>query len=408
MITPTTGTESDSCSPGSAADVAALQATRISFTPCAFEVGADLVREPGDLRERPRPVRQARAVAQVDEVLVRHRHETLVQDGQAAHARVEDADRTRVHRRETTGRGRAHPAAGSVSPYPRGMAAIRIGTCSWADEGLVKRWYPRGVSSPAARLAYYAERFDTVEVDSPFYHLPSPETAAKWAERTPDGFVFHAKASGEMTGHREADREEAFAAFREALAPLEEAGKLRGVLLQYPPRFVKSREALDELAGVAALLDPLVPLIEFRHRSWVDEDERADTFSFLERHGLAYVSVDSPRTRASNVLPRIAAATHPVAYVRFHGRNWRTWNLRGRTSAERFDWLYDREELEDWVEPLAELSGRADEVYALFNNNRYDYAPRSARVLRGLLDEREIPATGGIEPPATGQLEFGA
>jgi uncharacterized protein YecE (DUF72 family) len=288
------------------------------------------------------------------------------------------------------------------------MAVIRIGTCSWADEGLVKRWYPRGASSPTARLAYYAERFDTVEVDSPFYHLPSPETAGKWAERTPDGFVFHAKASAEMTGHRDADREESFAAFREALAPLEQAGKLRGVLLQYPPRFAKSRKALDELAAVAPLLEPLVPLIEFRHRSWVEEDERADTFSFLERHGLSYVSVDSPRSRASNVLPRIAAATHPVAYVRFHGRNWRTWNLKGRTSAERFDWLYDRKELEDWIDPLAELSDQAEEAYALFNNNRYDYAPRSAQVLRGLLDEREIPATGGIEPPATGQLELGS
>ena len=287
------------------------------------------------------------------------------------------------------------------------MAPIRIGTCSWADEGLVKRWYPPGVSSAAARLAYYAEWFDVVEVDSPFYHLPSPETAAKWAERTPAGFVFHAKASGEMTGHREADRDTAFREFREALAPLEEAGKLRGVLLQYPPRFVKSREALDELAGAGPLLDPLVPLVEFRHRSWLDEDERADTFSFLERHGLAYVSVDSPRTRASNVLPRIAAATHPVAYVRFHGRNWRTWNLKGKTSAERFDWMYDRTELEDWVEPLDGLAGQAEEVYALFNNNRYDYAPRSAQLLRGLLDEREIPASGGAEPPAAGQLELG-
>jgi uncharacterized protein YecE (DUF72 family) len=288
------------------------------------------------------------------------------------------------------------------------MAPIRIGTCSWADEGLVKRWYPRGVSSPAARLAYYAERFDTVEVDSPFYHLPSPETAAKWAERTPDGFAFHAKASGEMTGHREASRGEAFAEFREALAPLEEAGKLHGVLLQYPPRFSKSKEAMEELKAVAPLLDPLVPLVEFRHRSWVEEDERADTFSFLERHRLSYVSVDSPRGRASNILPRIAAATHPVAYVRFHGRNWRTWNLKGKTSAERFDWLYDRKELEDWVEPLAELAGEAEEVYAMFNNNRYDYAPSSAGLLRGLLDEREIPATGGVEPPKTGQLSLPA
>jgi uncharacterized protein YecE (DUF72 family) len=286
------------------------------------------------------------------------------------------------------------------------MTTIRIGTCSWADEGLVKRWYPRGVSSPAARLAYYGERFDTVEIDSPFYHLPAPETAAKWVERTPAGFTFHAKASAEMTGHRDGDREESFAAFREALAPLAESGKLRGVLLQYPSRFVKSREALAELTAVAPRLEPLVPLVEFRHRSWVDEDERADTFSFLERHGLAYVSVDSPRSRASNVLPRIAAATHPVAYVRFHGRNWRTWNLKGKTSAERFDWLYDRDELEEWVEPLRELARQAEEVYALMNNNRYDYAPRSARVLRELLDEHGVPATGGVEPPPTGQLEF--
>jgi len=286
-------------------------------------------------------------------------------------------------------------------------ATIRLGTCSWADEGLVKHWYPRGVSSPAARLAYYAERFDTVEVDSPFYRLPAPETAAKWAERTPGGFVWHAKASKGMTGHEEADRETAFREFRDALTPLEASGKLRGVLLQYHPRVVKSKEALEELAAVRPLLDPLVPLIEFRHRSWLEEDERADTFSFLERHGLSYVSVDSPRTRASNVLPRIAVATHPVAYVRFHGRNWKTWNIRNaRSSAERFDWMYSEEELAEWVEPLAGLAERSDEVYALMNNNRADYAPRSATILRRLLDERKIAATGGLEPPETGQLEL--
>ena len=102
---------------------------------------------------------------------------------------------------------------------------IRLGTCSWADEGLVKNWYPRGVRTSEARLRHYAERFDTVEVDSPFYRLPSPETAARWAERTPEGFVFHAKASKQMTGHEETDsRERAFAEFRDSLAPLEASG----------------------------------------------------------------------------------------------------------------------------------------------------------------------------------------
>jgi uncharacterized protein YecE (DUF72 family) len=279
------------------------------------------------------------------------------------------------------------------------MAVVRLGTCSWADEGLLKNWYPREMRTAESRLRHYAEWFDTVEVDSPFYRLPTPGTAARWAERTPTEFVFHAKASKEMTGHEETDsRERTFAEFRESLGPLEASGKLRGVLLQYHPRVKKSPEALDELREVSDLLTPLVPLIEFRHRSWMTDEERASTLAFLEEHGLAYVSVDSPRTRASNVMPRIAAATHDVAYVRFHGRNWKTWNKKTKTSGERFDWLYSPEDLEDWVEPIAKLAEEAREVYAMFNNNRFDYAPRSAQVLRGLLDEAGVEATGGVEP----------
>ena len=278
-------------------------------------------------------------------------------------------------------------------------ATVRLGTCSFADEGLVRCWYPRGVSTSKARLAYYAERFDTVEVDSTYYHLPDPAVTGRWAQRTPPEFVFHVKAHATMTHHEPAEQDQAFAEFRASIEPLELSGKLRGILLQYHPRFVKSAEAMAELTRVRHLLDPLVPLIEFRHRSWLEEGERADTFALLERNGLAYVSVDAPPTRASNVLPRVAAATHRVAYVRFHGRNVRTWNIRAEKSSERFDWMYEADELSEWVPMLGDLAGRADEVYAMFNNNRDDYAPRSAAIFRGLLDEAGIAATGGIEPP---------
>ena len=81
------------------------------------------------------------------------------------------------------------------------MREIRVGTCSWADQSLVKHWYPRGVSSSEARLRHYAEHFDTVEIDSTFYRLPEEENAVKWAERTPEGFLFHVKAFGLMTRH---------------------------------------------------------------------------------------------------------------------------------------------------------------------------------------------------------------
>jgi len=285
-------------------------------------------------------------------------------------------------------------------------ATIRLGTCSFADEGLLKAWYPRGVSTPKARLGHYAERFDTVEVDSPYYHLPDPAVTGRWAQRTPPEFTFHVKAHATMTGHEPAEQEQAFAEFRASLEPLELSGKLRGILLQYHPRFVKSEEAKAELGRVRALLDPLVPLVEFRHRSWLEEDERADTFSFLERSGLAYVSVDAPRTRASNVVPPIAAATHSVAYVRFHGRNAKTWNIKAEKSSDRFDWMYREEELEEWVPDLARLADEADEVYALFNNNRDDFAPRSAMLLRGLLDEASLVASGGVEPPPVAPTLF--
>jgi uncharacterized protein YecE (DUF72 family) len=285
-------------------------------------------------------------------------------------------------------------------------ATVRLGTCSFADEGLLKAWYPRGVSTAEKRLRYYAERFDVVEVDSPFYALPDPAVTRRWAERTPAHFTFHVKAGAAMTWHEGEPDDRAFAEFRGALEPLELSGKLRGVLLQYHPRFVKSRAAKEELARAPARLEPLVPLVEFRHRSWLEPAERRDTLDFLERHGLAYVSVDAPATRASNVMPRVAAATHAVSVIRFHGRNAKTWNIRGGSAADRFDWMYAADELAEWVPRARHLAEQSAEVYALFNNNRDDFAPRSAVIFRGLLDEAGIPATGGIEPPPTEMTLF--
>ena len=278
-------------------------------------------------------------------------------------------------------------------------ATVRLGTCSFADEGLLKAWYPRGVSTSRARLRYYAERFDTTEVDSPYYHLPDPGVTRNWAQRTPPEFTFHVKAHKTMTFHEGEPTDDAFAEFRTSLRPLELSGKLRSVLLQYHPRFTKTPAAMAELERAPERLAPLVPLVEFRHRSWMEPDERADTIAFLERTGLAYVSLDSPMTRASNVVARHAVATHAVAYVRFHGRNAKTWNIKAEKSSERFNWMYSQDELEEWVPKLERLAGDADEVYAMFNNNRDDFAPRSAVLLRGLLDEAGIPVSGGLEPP---------
>jgi uncharacterized protein YecE (DUF72 family) len=314
--------------------------------------------------------------------------------------------------------------------------AVRIGTCSFADEALSKYFYPRGLS-PRERLPYYAERFDTVEVDSTFYRLPDEGMVAGWNERTPAGFTIHVKAFGLMTRHpvpaerlpadlRDAMpvdergrvdrpprelRGEVFRRFLDALEPLRSAGKLGGILFQLPPYVVFKPQSLEYLEWSREQLGGDEMLVEFRHRSWLDEENRAETLAFLERLGATYVVVDAPRSEtAKNLVPTVLATTSPTAYVRFHGRNLSTWNKRGGSAAERFDYLYSDEELGEWVGPLRELAGESTQAFAFFNNNSSSPDPRNelggrvaqaatnAAQLRRLLDAAGVPATGGLEP----------
>ena len=110
---------------------------------------------------------------------------------------------------------------------------------------------------------------------------------------------------------------------------------------------------------------------------------------------MAYVTVDAPKVDARNVPRTVVAATAPMAYVRFHGRNAATWNKRGGVASERFDHLYAEDELREWVEPLRELAGKSEEAYAFFNNNNQTngvaQAPAGAELLRKLLEEQGVP-----------------
>ncbi|HSC48853.1 MAG TPA: DUF72 domain-containing protein [Gaiellaceae bacterium] len=317
-------------------------------------------------------------------------------------------------------------------------AAIRIGTCSWADESLTKLFYPPGVKGAEERLRYYADRFDTVEANSTYYRLPDEHLVQHWAERTPDGFVMHVKAFGVMTRHpvkaeqlptdlrAEAPldhrgrverpsrefRAEVFRRFHEALRPLRETGKLGGILMQLPPYVVLKPASLEYLEWAQEQLAGDEMLVEFRHASWLDDEHRRETLSWLERNRMTYVIVDAPRMEARNVAPTVVASTTPTAYVRFHGRNAATWNKRTGSAAERFDYLYSEDELQEWTGPLAELSRRAETVYAMFNNNgrssmpalpslespaekgtEVAQAPVNADMLRQLLQREGLPVT---------------
>jgi uncharacterized protein YecE (DUF72 family) len=261
---------------------------------------------------------------------------------------------------------------------------IRVGTCSWADESFVKAYYPKGVD----RLRYYAQRFDTVEANTTYYRLPDRELVAGWAEKLPEGFVMHVKAFGLMTRHpvrvealppdlrelmpvdergrvdrppREL-RAVVFERFLEALEPLRSAGKLGGILMQMAPYVVPKEASYDYLAWAREQLDGYEVLVEFRHREWFEQP--TEPLRFLEEHGMSYVVVDAP------VFPLVVARTSPTAYLRLHGRNAQSWHKRTRSSAERFDYLYSRQELAEVAGSARVLEADgAEVVYAMFNNN---------------------------------------
>jgi uncharacterized protein YecE (DUF72 family) len=299
-------------------------------------------------------------------------------------------------------------------------APIRIGTCSWADEALSKHWYPEGLPAKE-RLPYYAERFSTVEVDSTYYRVPDEKMVRGWAERTPPGFVMHVKAFGLMTRHpvkleqvppdlreglpvddrgrvdrppRDA-RAEVFRVFLAALEPLRASGKLGGILFQMPPYIVWKRSSLDYLAWAREQVGDDPFLFEPRHRSWYAEEIRDELLAWLEERAMSWVVVDAPKKDAGNIPATLFATTSSLAYVRLHGRNVATWNARGGSAAQRFDYLYGEEELRELVPGLRELSNRSEEVYAFFNNNNQTngvaQAPAGAQLLRKLLEEEKIP-----------------
>jgi uncharacterized protein YecE (DUF72 family) len=307
---------------------------------------------------------------------------------------------------------------------PRGRlrTEYRVGLSAWTDKSMLEEssFYPRKTMSAEERLWWYSRFFDTVEVNSTFYALPSPETSAAWVARTPAGFVFNVKAYGLLTGHAidvarlaeplkkmlpaavrrqkaariantvlgDEARAWAFEELRKGLRPLRDAARLGYVLFQLAPWVKRSDEALAYLASLPRHLAGHDVAVELRSRSWFDEYTET-TLRFLAEHRLTYVSIDGPRGRA--MVPSIPALTSPTAVFRLHGRNFagHVKQLQGKqpTVAEKYDYLYAKDELEEIARAAGALNGRAQRVHVAMNNNNRDYPVINGIQLKEMLLE---------------------
>jgi uncharacterized protein YecE (DUF72 family) len=309
-----------------------------------------------------------------------------------------------------------------VTALPRAWqprARIKTGATAWAERSLVSAgWYPPHVRSAEAKLRYYASQFPLVENDAGYWAILERERVETWVERTPPGFTMNMKAHALLTTHYTdprrlpADLREALPAellakphvyprdlgddvlrevtrrFHDALAPLHEAGKLGVVLFQFPVWFPISRQHKAKLVRLRDEFQPYRVAVEFRNATWMADENREQTLGLLAGEGLIYTCVDEPQGFPSSI-PPVAASTGELAIVRLHGRNAARWQRGARSAAERFEYLYTRQELAEWVPKIVELAEHAREVHVLMNNCYRDYAVRNAHDIADLLAQAQ-------------------
>ena len=238
------------------------------------------------------------------------------------------------------------------------MRPIRIGCSGW-NYGHWRNgvFYPPRLP-PRRWLEYYAQNFDTVEINSTFYRLPRETAVANWVRESPPEFLFAVKMSRYVT-HLKRLRElpPSIDLFYSRIRPLVSSPKLGPVLWQLPGNFRRDDE---RLAQALELLPPGRHCFEFRHESWFVDD----VYELLARAGIALVIGDTPQRPF-----QAHELTTDWTFIRFHH------GTRGRHSN------YSERELEDWAQRIEAWAERGD-VYGYFNNDRNGYAVRNGLWLK--------------------------
>jgi len=245
---------------------------------------------------------------------------------------------------------------------------IKIGTSGYSFEDWRGVFYPEKIEK-GKMLDFYIRHFSTVEINSTYYRIPHPAVMANIDKKTPAGFEFVVKTPDTLT-HKRKNIEESMKSFQECLKPMEDSGKLKGVLAQFPYSFKFSPANLKYMVDCSkAFIDDFF-YVEFRHSGWINPT----TMKTLRDAKIPYVSVDEPQL--PGLLKPELHHTAKTAYVRLHGRNGAQWWDGG---ALRYDYNYSDAELEEWRQKIVKLEGEVKKIYIFFNNCHLGQAVKNAR-----------------------------
>ena len=277
--------------------------------------------------------------------------------------------------------------------------SIHVGTSGWSYPGGAGAW--NGVFYPSRRpkgfddLAFYADHFTTVEVNSTFYRSADPVLSRSWVRRTPAGFGFAVKLFQKFTHpdmflerHKVSDWDVTrgdLDLFRAGIGPLVDANRLLAVLIQFPPSFHAGPDTRGYLEWLLASLVDYPVAVELRHRSW--SDRAADTQTLLDAHSAAWVLLDEPKFDTSiRQALRMDLGTSRLAYARLHGRNRAAW-WEHDASEDRYNYLYTPAELAPFAEAASAASATGKRVLLYLNNHFSAKAVANAAVLKHQLGD---------------------
>jgi len=294
------------------------------------------------------------------------------------------------------------------------MGEVRIGTSGWSYPSGPGTW--KGIFYPPKQrgrafdeLSYYAQHFDTVEVNASFYRPPDPAIVAKWAERTPAGFDFSVKLYQKfthLTMHQKATSLDLpgdavnsaiptatradVDSFQRAMDPLASAGKLGAMLAQFPPSFRDTEDSREYLVWLLQAFRRFPLAVELRHRSWSDHEPQV--IDLLNEFGASWVQIDEPKFRFSirqSHLPHLRR----LYYMRLHGRNAEKWWTHDHPD-ERYNYLYSPGEVDSFGDTISTVRRLVQKIYVYMNNHFAGKAVANAAMLRHRLGQ---PVPGPYE-----------
>ncbi len=269
-----------------------------------------------------------------------------------------------------------------MSTYP--SSRFWIGPSGWSYPDWHGVVYPKRKPRGFKPLAFIAEHFNAVEVNSSFYAIPTPRVTESWIPLVPADFRFAFKLTRNFTHDPDpVPAPVALTAFSEALRPVEQADRLGPVLMQFPWSFRYTAGAAERLRRLADGLAEFERVVEVRHASWA-QPAALD----LLRHIGGYCNIDQPRLR--NCLGPTQHVFGPTAYVRLHGRNAEKWFAENIPGYERYNYLYSHEELREWIGRLNAIGKQAEHVYVFANNHYWGQGPANALELRALLEDKPV------------------